>query len=97
VSDGRTPEERPKRAEIERALKRAGLRLSQCHFYVDDDGVDNVDIYPLGEADANYRAKTTQMISFSARSGAAVGIHFGSLATQPKRRSFLQKVLGLGR
>jgi len=98
VSDGRQPSERPIKSQIMGQLVLHGIPESQVRFSVDEDVVDNVDVYRGDMEIEQYRAKVQRLIAYAANSGAAMGFHdlaTVSDATPPLAKPFfLRKIFG---
>ena len=67
---------RPRRAEILKHAIHCGFSTENLVFSVDDEGVDNADVYPLGKVDDSYQKKVECLMGWAAGSGAAIGFHF---------------------
>ncbi|WP_162181967.1 hypothetical protein [Sphingobium yanoikuyae] len=94
-----------------KAVRDAGISLDQVVFFTDEEGVDNVDIYPGDEADEVYRERVEKLMSYAAQSGAAMGFHFkprldafhqsGESIEQPSKSKWMallfRKLFGAGR
>ena len=72
---------RPNRAEILEVAKTCGLAEENLVFSVDDDNVDNADVYPLGERTDQYWDSVERLMGWAEESGAAMGFHFAPRET----------------
>ena len=71
-----SPAERPRRDQILRQALACGFQQEDVDFSIDEEGVDNADLYPRGAADEAFRRKADCMMGWAAESGAAIGISF---------------------
>ena len=67
---------RPSRAAILRQAITCGLRTENLEFSVDEEGVDNAMIFPIGTRTAQYDRSVECMMGWAASSGAALGFEF---------------------
>jgi hypothetical protein len=76
------PDQRPTQQQIEKAVKQAGLKPENVVYFVDEEGVANADIYPVGANDAAYQKSVMKLMEWASRTGAAIGFSFAPKATQ---------------
>jgi len=62
----------PDRDAIFRKIVECGLRAENVTFEVDEEGVDNAEIFPASESDETYRAGVNCLMEWAAGSGAAM-------------------------
>jgi hypothetical protein len=67
---------RPSRDAILRQAHACGLRAENLEFSVDEEGVDNAMIFPVGTRTAQYDGSIECMMEWAARTGAALGFEF---------------------
>jgi hypothetical protein len=67
---------RPDKKAVTTAIRKSGLETADLVFSVDEDGVDNADIYPNDATDEDYKEKVFLLMEWAAESGAAIGFHF---------------------
>ena len=74
--------EPPSREEVQRQALACGLRPENLAFDVDEEGVVDTMISPVGDADGRYQASVECMVEWAAATGAAVG--FDLPGAQPR-------------
>ena len=72
----------PNRSEILKQAIACGFKPESLNFSVDSEGVDNVDVYPVGERDEEFLARAECLAGWAATTGAAVGLHFKPRSSQ---------------
>jgi protein tyrosine phosphatase (PTP) superfamily phosphohydrolase (DUF442 family) len=66
----------PDRADILKAARECGLTEDNLVFSVDEEGVDNADVYAMGQPTDEFRRSVRLLALWAAATGAAIGIHF---------------------
>jgi hypothetical protein len=68
----------PDRADILSAGNECGLTEDNFAFSVDEEGVDNADVYPVGEPTQEFTDRVALLGMWAAATGARMSIHFAS-------------------